>query len=103
MEAICHRVIDAQREDGESFELEVVMYKPFPDPREGGDWACSFHIRGLEEEMQGVAYGIDEFQALLHCIKSIDAHLKSLQRTQHLSLSFLGLQDLGFHTNLLGA
>ncbi len=102
MEPICHRVIDAEREDGESFELEVVMSRPSPDPREGGDWACSFHIRGLEEEVQAVAYGFDEFQAMLHCIKSIDAHLKALQRTQHLRLSFLGLQDLGFHTDRLG-
>lgn len=102
MEPICHRVIDTQRENGECFELEVVMYRPFPDPREGGDWACSFHIRGLEEEVRAVAYGIDEFQALLLCIKSIDAHLRSIQRTQQLKLTFLGIEDLGFHTDRMG-
>lgn len=95
---ICERtidVIDGAVEDGQ--ELTIVMYKPVPDHRDGGDWECSFELRGLSEPLERTAYGVDSFQALLHCIKMIDAHLKRLQRDQKLDLRWLGAGDLGFH------
>jgi hypothetical protein len=100
-ELICERtidIVDNNTEGSESGqELIIAMYKPVPDHRNGGDWECSFEIRGLPDPLERTAYGVDSFQALLHCIKMIDAHLKSLQREGKRELCWLGMGDLGFH------
>jgi hypothetical protein len=99
--AICYRNIEAQSANKELFELTVLIYEPFPDPKEGGDWGCAFRIQGFGEDLYKTAFGVDGLQALLHCIKSIDAHLQHIARSEGLTLSWLGLSDLGFHTDKL--
>jgi hypothetical protein len=98
---ICQRDIEAQGATQECFELKVSIYQPCPDPSEGGDWACAFRIQGLEEDLCRTAFGVDGLQALLHCIQSADAHLRSIARSEGLTLTWLGLEDLGFHTGNL--
>src|SRR4051812_11358734 len=104
---ICERTIDVidgavEGEPGEQ-ALTIVMYKPVPDHRDGGDWECSFEIRGLSEPLERTAYGVDSFQALLHCIKMIDAHLQHLRREKTMDLRWMELDDLGFHLDPIKA
>jgi hypothetical protein len=46
------------------------------------------------------AYGEDSLQALLLCIKKIDAELHYYQKVNHVELRWLGLKGLGLGTEL---
>ena len=45
-------------------EVVLTIGKPRPDPRPGGDWACSVLIEGILKERRRRIYGIDAIQTL---------------------------------------
>lgn len=81
---------------GKQYNIIVSMSEPYPDTKKGGDWACSFKITGLEEEILNTFYGIDSFQSAINCILGIDANLKYLQREMNLDITWFGGKELGF-------
>lgn len=95
IEIICERIIEVALPNDELRELVIKIGKPFPDPKPGGDWACTFEVTGLEEKIINTAFGVDALQALLLCIKMIEANLKYLERKINVRFTWLESDDLG--------
>ena len=96
MKMICERVLEHTSPDGRETDLEVKIYLPIEDSREGGDWECSFSIKGSEVDLQKTMYGVDSVQALMHAIMGIDAHLKNIAKTSKAKITWFGMDTLGF-------
>jgi hypothetical protein len=96
MAMICERVLEYTSPDGIESELQVKIFLPKEDEREGGDWECSFSINGPAIDLQKTMYGADSVQALMHAIMGVDAHLKHIARTTKAKITWFGMENLGF-------
>lgn len=90
------RELEVNAPSDKEYNIVISMSEPYPDKKEGGDWACSFKIIGFEEEIMKTFYGIDGFQAAINCIIGIDANLKYLQRKMNINITWFGGKELGF-------
>lgn len=68
---------------------------PEPDPQPGGDWRCSFFLKGLNDSAPTYAYGVDSLQALTLCIRRAEAELTWLGKQNNTELRWLGESALG--------
>lgn len=96
MKIICERTLEYTDQLGKEADLQVSIYSPREDERDGGDWECTFSIQGAEIDLQKTMYGADSVQALIHAIMGIDAHLANIIRTTKAKITWFGMEDLGF-------
>jgi len=94
---ICERELEVKKNDKE-FIITVKMREPYLDEKLSGDWACSFEIIGFEKEINKTFYGIDSFQALLHCITGINVNLEYLRNKEGFVITWFEQDKLHFKT-----
>jgi hypothetical protein len=95
-DVIAERRLDVQDGTGITREVVVLIGKPMPDIRPGGDWYCPFQIIGLEDDSIQAAFAVDSVQALLLGLQMAGAQLKYYQTVKKYILTWLDQESLGF-------
>jgi hypothetical protein len=67
----------------------------------GTDWRCPVRITGLSTGRVPPGIGVDSFQALVHALASVEAHVYAAQAEAPITLSWLGTPGHGVPENRL--
>lgn len=98
-EIIVERTLEASNLNGEKLEIVISFEKPQIDPKEGGDWYCSFHIKSENINENKTAYGIDPIHAFILSLKMADALLKYLSLQNKIEITWLDEAYINFFQN----
>jgi hypothetical protein len=97
MKVICSRTFDLLDASGKSESVDTRIGEPFPDPQDGGDWACSFQVEGAGLNVSNTMYGTDSLQAFQFAVQATEAHLLRLEKLHGGRIEWLGLRKEGFY------